>query len=209
MSRSRGSTLQRPITSATPFKRSATEAYRWWSSTTTCGSWRGCATAFLLCTMAKSSHVARRRRSCRIQRSSKRIWGANMSVLELCGVGVRYGNIVGTDNVSLRLMEGRVIALVGANGAGKSSTLKAIMGMAGYPSGDILLDGISLKSLKPSQIVQKGISLSPEGRRVFSAMTVHDNLRVAGYSRAGMEFDADLERVFSHFPRLRERSKQR
>ena len=132
-----------------------------------------------------------------------------MSVLELRGVGVRYGNIVGTDNVSLRLTKGQVIALVGANGAGKSSTLKAIMGMAGYPGGDILLDGISLKPLKPSQIVQKGISLSPEGRRVFSAMTVHDNLRVGAYSRAGMEFDADLERVFSHFPRLRERSKQR
>ena len=76
------------------------------------------------------------------------------------------------------------MALIGANGAGKSSTLKAILGMATYPQGRIVLDGADLKGLKPSQVVRRGVGYSPEGRRVFPQLSVLDNLRVGGISRA-------------------------
>ena len=123
--------------------------------------------------------------------------------------GVRYGSIVGTDDISLTLEPGQTVALVGSNGAGKSSTLKAVMGLAAYPTGDILLDGRSLKEIRTSDIVRSGIGYSPEGRRVFTAMTVLENLKVGAFSRPGDEFAADVERVFGYFPRLKERASQR
>jgi branched-chain amino acid transport system ATP-binding protein len=132
-----------------------------------------------------------------------------MPALELADVGVRYGNIVGTQGISFSLPEGRTLALVGANGAGKSSTLKAIMGLAAYPEGDIVLGGTSIKGLKPFEIVVKGVGYSPEGRRVFPGMTVLENLRVGAYSRPEKEVGADLERIFGYFPRLKERTSQR
>jgi len=132
-----------------------------------------------------------------------------MPRLELRQVSVRYGSIVGTDDISLDLESGRTVALVGSNGAGKSSTLKAIMGLAAYPSGDILLEGRSIKQVQTSDIVRAGIGYSPEGRRVFTAMTVLENLRVGAFSRPSNEFAADVERVFGYFPRLKERSSQR
>ncbi|PVE22184.1 ABC transporter ATP-binding protein [Microvirga sp. KLBC 81] len=132
-----------------------------------------------------------------------------MSKLELRNVGVRYGNIVGTQDLSLRLENGQTVALVGSNGAGKSSTLKAIMGLAKYPVGDILLGGKSIKQMPAFEIVRAGIGYSPEGRRVFSGMSVLENLKVGAYSRKGEEFEADLQRVFGYFPRLKERASQR
>ncbi|KLK90572.1 hypothetical protein AA309_24855 [Microvirga vignae] len=132
-----------------------------------------------------------------------------MSKLELRNVGVRYGNIVGTQELSLRLESAQTVALVGSNGAGKSSTLKAIMGLAKYPVGDILLAGKSIKQMPAFEIVRAGIGYSPEGRRVFGGMSVLENLKVGAYSRKGGEFEADLQRVFGYFPRLKERASQR
>jgi branched-chain amino acid transport system ATP-binding protein len=131
-----------------------------------------------------------------------------MSKLELRNVGVRYNNIVGTQDLSLRLERGQTVALVGSNGAGKSSTLKAIMGLAKYPVGDILLSGTSIKNTPGFEIVRAGIGYSPEGRRVFSGMSVLENLKVGAYSRKSDEFDADLQRIFGYFPRLKERASQ-
>ena len=132
-----------------------------------------------------------------------------MPRLELRQVSVRYGAIVGTDGISLTLEPGATVALVGSNGAGKSSTLKAIMGLAAYPAGDILLDGRSLKEMRTNDIVRAGIGYSPEGRRVFTGMTVLENLKVGAFSRPSNEFAADVERVYEYFPRLKERSSQR
>jgi branched-chain amino acid transport system ATP-binding protein len=131
-----------------------------------------------------------------------------MPALELVDVGVRYGNIVGTEGVSFSLAEGRTLALVGSNGAGKSSTLKAIMGLAAYPQGEIRLGDTSIKALKPFEIVRLGVGYSPEGRRVFPGMSVLENLRVGGFTRPEAEIAEDLERVFGYFPRLRERARQ-
>ncbi len=131
-----------------------------------------------------------------------------MSDLELRDVGVRYGNIVGTQELSLSVKRGQTVALVGANGAGKSSTLKAIMGLAKYPGGDILLGGSSLKALPSFEIVHAGIGYSPEGRRVFGGMSVLENLKVGAYSRKADELEPNLQRVFGYFPRLKERALQ-
>jgi branched-chain amino acid transport system ATP-binding protein len=132
-----------------------------------------------------------------------------MPRLELRNIAVRYGAIVGTDDISLTLEPGKTVALVGSNGAGKSSTLKAIMGLASYPTGDILLDGESIKGTRPNDVVTAGIGYSPEGRRVFTAMTVLENLRVGAFSRPRGEFAADVERIYGYFPRLKERASQR
>jgi len=131
-----------------------------------------------------------------------------MSDLELRDVGVRYGNIVGTQGLSLSVKRGQTVALVGANGAGKSSTLKAIMGLAKYPGGDILLGESSLKALPSFKIVHAGIGYSPEGRRVFGGMSVLENLKVGAYSRKAQELEPNLQRVFGYFPRLKERTSQ-
>src|SRR4051812_31766696 len=129
-------------------------------------------------------------------------------MLALDGVHVRYGAIQGTDGVSLTLARGETLALVGANGAGKSSTLKAVLGMVAYPQGEITLDGVSLKGVKPSDIVRRGVGYSPEGRRVFPALSVVENLRVGAFTRPATETAERIERVFAWFPRLKERARQ-
>ncbi|HJZ32405.1 MAG TPA: ABC transporter ATP-binding protein [Hyphomicrobiaceae bacterium] len=132
-----------------------------------------------------------------------------MSKLLIEDLKVTYGPIVGTDGVNLRLEPGETLALIGANGAGKSSTLKAIMGMAHYPRGRIVLDGTELKDLKPSLVVRRGVGYSPEGRRVFPQLSVLDNLRVGGISRPLTEVARRIEQIYSYFPRLGERAHQR
>jgi branched-chain amino acid transport system ATP-binding protein len=132
-----------------------------------------------------------------------------MPKLSVEGLKVTYGPIVGTDGVSFTLEAGETVALIGANGAGKSSTLKAVLGMVNYPQGRILLDGADLKGLRPSQVMRRGIGYSPEGRRVFPQLSVADNLQVGGISRPGAEVPERMERVFGYFPRLKERAGQR
>ena len=132
-----------------------------------------------------------------------------MALLDVANLHVRYGRIHGTSGVSFAVENRQTLALVGANGAGKSSTLKAILGMVPYSEGEILFDGRRLKGLKPSQIARLGLSYSPEGRRVFAAMSVQENLRVGSFSRPGAESAERLEQIYGYFPRLRERSRQR
>jgi branched-chain amino acid transport system ATP-binding protein len=128
--------------------------------------------------------------------------------LTLNNVSVRYGQIAGTRNVSFALGQGEILALVGSNGAGKSSTLKAILGIV-QMTGDIAWSGRSLSGRATSDIVRLGIGYSPEGRRVFPGMTVYENLKVGAFSRSNEEFEERLPQVFEYFPRLKERSSQR
>ena len=132
-----------------------------------------------------------------------------MPKLSIENLKVTYGPIIGTDSVSLALEAGETLALIGANGAGKSSTLKAVLGMASYTQGVITLDGADLKGLKPSQVVRRGVGYSPEGRRVFPQLSVFDNLRVGGITRPATEVPDRIERIYSYFPRLKERTGQR
>ncbi len=131
-----------------------------------------------------------------------------MALLDVAGLEVRYGRIRGTSNVSFAIEAGEVVALIGSNGAGKSSTLKAILGMASLAGGQITLDGTPLTGSRTSDIVRRGISYSPEGRRVFPHLSVAENLRVGGYTRNADEVGARLEQIFDYFPRLRERARQ-
>jgi len=132
-----------------------------------------------------------------------------MPKLAIEGLKVTYGPIVGTDGVALEVDAGEIVALVGSNGAGKSSTLKAVLGMVSYAEGAIRLDGADLKGLKPSQVVRRGIGYSPEGRRVFPQLSVHDNLKVGAIARPAAELPARLARIYDYFPRLKERATQR
>jgi branched-chain amino acid transport system ATP-binding protein len=121
---------------------------------------------------------------------------------------VLYGRIRGTQKVSFSVDEGEIVSLVGSNGAGKSSTLKAILGMVPYARGTIAWKGVSLKGCKPSEIVRRGIGLSPEGRRVFPYLSVLENLKVGGYTRSADDNGERIEQIFGYFPRLRERARQ-
>ena len=132
-----------------------------------------------------------------------------MPKLSIEDLKVTYGPIVGTNGVALTLEAGETLALIGSNGAGKSSTLKAILGMATYSQGTITLDGADLKGLKPSQVVRRGVGYSPEGRRVFPQLSVLDNLKVGGISRDRAELPERIERICGYFPRLKERASQR
>jgi len=132
-----------------------------------------------------------------------------MPKLAIEDLRVTYGPIVGTDGVSLALEPGETVALIGANGAGKSSTLKAVLGMATYARGRIALDGADLRGLKASEVVRRGVGYSPEGRRVFAQLSVLDNLKVGAISREGAELPDRLARVYGYFPLLEERARQR
>jgi branched-chain amino acid transport system ATP-binding protein len=131
-----------------------------------------------------------------------------MSLLELRDVEVRYGSIRATQGLSLAVEEGETLALVGSNGAGKSSTLKAIMGMAPIARGVIRVDGVDLAGLRPSQIVRRGVGYSPEGRRVFPLHTVLDNLRTGAFTLPRARFAGRLQQMYTYFPVLQERAGQ-
>jgi len=132
-----------------------------------------------------------------------------MSLLAINDLQVRYGQVIGTEALSFAVAEGETLALVGSNGAGKSSTLKAIMGLVAPARGDILWRGASLKGKQPSDIVRLGIGFSPEGRRVFPQLSVYENLKVGAFSRNDGSFGRRLEQIYEYFPRLRERARQR
>lgn len=130
-------------------------------------------------------------------------------MLELKDVNVFYGAIHALKNISLRIEVGEVVTLIGANGAGKTTTLKAISGMLRPKSGSIKLNGKEINTLDGTDIVKLGISHSPEGRRVFSKMSVMENLELGAYTRKDKaEIKKDYEKVFSLFPRLMERKEQ-
>jgi len=130
-------------------------------------------------------------------------------MLELNSIDVFYDNIQALSDVNLVVEDGEMVTLVGANGAGKSTTLKAISGLNKPKKGDIKLKGKSLNSLKASDIVRMGISHVPEGRRIFSNMTVMENLEMGAYIRDDKSnLKRDYDKVFALFPRLKERKNQ-
>jgi branched-chain amino acid transport system ATP-binding protein len=131
------------------------------------------------------------------------------TLLKLEKLEVNYGPVRALKNVSLEVNSGEVVALLGANGAGKSTTLKAISALVKAKSGSITYSGQTISRLNPTQIVALGIAHSPEGRRVFPGMTVLENLRLGASQRRDKEnIPADLERMFMMFPILRERKSQ-
>jgi branched-chain amino acid transport system ATP-binding protein len=132
-----------------------------------------------------------------------------VALLELKDIHTYYGAIHALRGVTMFVEEGEIVTLIGSNGAGKSTTLRTISGLLRPRQGEISLRGKRIDGLRPHEIVELGVSQSPEGRRVFARMTVHENLEMGAFSRREKVPASDFERVFELFPRLRERSAQR
>ena len=131
-----------------------------------------------------------------------------MSLLSVDQLHVYYGSIHALKGVSFEVNEGEIVTLIGANGAGKSTTLNTIAGLLKPRSGSIMLHDQSIVGVAADKIVSHGMALCPEGRRVFLQMTVRENLEMGGYTRPASEIEESIERVYQHFPRLKERYKQ-
>ncbi len=129
------------------------------------------------------------------------------NVLEVKGLCVSYGGIQAVKDISFVVPKGEVVTLIGANGAGKSSTLRSIVGLVKPTLGSILLNGQEIAGKTPESIVSQGITLVPEGRRVFADLTVLENLKVGAYLRKD-NLDEDIRWCYDLFPRLKERSWQ-
>ena len=129
------------------------------------------------------------------------------NILEVKDLNVSYGGIKAVKEISFQVPKGQVVTLIGANGAGKSSTLRSIVGLVKPESGSIRFKDTELAGLSTDQIVSKGITLVPEGRRVFPDLTVLENLKIGAYMRKD-SLDEDLNWVHELFPRLKERSWQ-
>jgi branched-chain amino acid transport system ATP-binding protein len=133
-----------------------------------------------------------------------------MPMLEVEGIETYYGNIKALKGVSLSIEEGEIVTLIGSNGAGKSTTLRSISGLNPPRAGRIVFEGREITATAPQQIVELGISQSPEGRHCFPRMTVRENLDLGAYLRDDRSGIAeDMDRVFDLFPRLKEREKQK
>ena len=130
-----------------------------------------------------------------------------MSLLEIKDLRVSYGGLEALKGISFHVEDGQIVTLIGANGAGKSTTLRAISGLAPVKSAAILYDGQAINGLNPQKIVSMGVGMVPEGRRVFPNLTVLENLKIGAYLRRD-DLKHDIEYVYSLFPRLRERSWQ-
>ena len=128
-------------------------------------------------------------------------------MLKIDGLKVNYGGIEAVKGISFQVPERRIVTLIGANGAGKSTTLRTIAGLVKPAGGHIHLQGEDITSLSPDRIVSRGITLVPEGRRVFPDLTVVENLKIGAYLRRD-SLDEDLKWVYDLFPRLKERSWQ-
>ncbi len=132
-----------------------------------------------------------------------------MALLEVRDVHTYYGNIHALKGINMSVDEGEIVSLIGGNGAGKTTTLRTIFGLLKPRQGAVFLNGEDLRPFKPNQLVPKGIAMVPEGRGVFSKMTVRENLELGAYMRRDREgIDADLEKAYTLFPRLRERRAQ-
>jgi branched-chain amino acid transport system ATP-binding protein len=130
------------------------------------------------------------------------------ATLELRDLEVRYGRVPALSGVSLTVPPASIFALVGMNGAGKSTLIKAVMGLAATSAGAIRFGDLALVGKSTADIVRAGIAYSPEGRRVFAAMTVQENLRLGAYTLPSDQFAARLARILGYFPRLGERAHQ-
>jgi branched-chain amino acid transport system ATP-binding protein len=132
-----------------------------------------------------------------------------MTLLEVRGLAVRYGGIAALHGIDLRVDAGEIVALLGANGAGKTTTLRAISGLVAPAAGEIRFDGASLHGVAAHEIVRRGIGHAPEGRRVFTRMTVRENLEMGAYAiRSRSVSDERIAYALECFPRLRERLDQ-
>lgn len=130
-------------------------------------------------------------------------------MLELRDVHSYYGNIHALKGISFSVEDGEIVTLIGANGAGKSTTLRTIQGLMRPRQGSVILNGVALEKLPTDQIVAQGVSQAPEGRQIFPRMTVLENLEMGAYQRHDKDgIQKDLNRIFELFPRLKERIKQ-
>lgn len=130
-------------------------------------------------------------------------------LLEAKNISVSFGAVRAIEGVSLHVAPGEIVALLGPNGAGKSTALKAVFGLVSPASGDIIYEEASILGLRPDERVLKGISLIPEGRRLFSSMTVRENLEMGAFRFAWKDRDRDIERVLDILPALKDRQKQK
>jgi branched-chain amino acid transport system ATP-binding protein len=130
-------------------------------------------------------------------------------LLQVSEIRAHYGSIEALKGVSLEVGEGEVVTLIGSNGAGKSTTLRSISGLTPATSGTVTFAGEEITRVPAHDVVSRGIALSPEGRHCFARMTVRENLDLGAYRRRGDDISEDFERVYSLFPRLKEREKQK
>ena len=130
-------------------------------------------------------------------------------ILKISNLKLNYGPISALKGIDLTVQEGQIVAILGANGAGKTSTLKVISGLLKSSAGEIIFDGKNITGKPAHKIAQQGIMQSPEGRFVLIGLTVEENLRVGGYNiKSKEELERNFERVYTLFPRLKERAKQ-
>ena len=129
-------------------------------------------------------------------------------MLKVKNLKVNYGHISALNGISFEVPDNSIVSLIGANGAGKSTTLNTISGLLHSKTGHIEFMGEPLNHVPSHKVVSKGLALVPEGRRIFLQMSVQENLDMGAFSRRGGNIDADMERVFEQFPRLKERRKQ-
>jgi branched-chain amino acid transport system ATP-binding protein len=131
-----------------------------------------------------------------------------VKVLKIENLCVNYGGIEALKGINFEVKEGQIVTLIGANGAGKSTTLRAIIGLVKSRAGNIYFNDINLLKLNTQEIVRRGITLVPEGRRIFPNLTVLENLKIGAFIRNDKEIDNDIKWVFELFPRLKERTWQ-
>jgi branched-chain amino acid transport system ATP-binding protein len=129
-------------------------------------------------------------------------------LLKVSGLKVAYGGIQAVKGVSFEVQQGELVSLIGANGAGKTTTLKAITGLQSPSAGDIEFMGASIKGQGAWDLVRQGLVMVPEGRGTFARMTIHENLLMGAFIRDDADIESDMDKVFTIFPRLRERRSQ-
>ena len=130
------------------------------------------------------------------------------AMLELKGLSVAYGGIQAVKQLNLHLQQGELVSLIGANGAGKSTTLKAICGLLQPKAGEVRYQGQAVHAQGPWDLVAQGLVMVPEGRGIFTRMSIDENLRMGAYLRRDGEIEADMASVYQRFPRLKERHRQ-
>jgi branched-chain amino acid transport system ATP-binding protein len=136
--------------------------------------------------------------------------GDRKPVLEFRGVNVHYGPVHVLKDMDIAIYPGELVCLLGGNASGKTTTLKAILGMVQPSSGDVVIDGDIVTNDTTAEIVQRGVTMVPENRRLFKRMTVKENLEIGAYLRTDREnLDADMEHIFEMFPRVKERLSQK